>query len=328
MTRARALRADGDLASTTRALDEAARIGDELDADHPLRRKTRWRLAKVHHDARRPDLALTALEPLFEADDPFLGYPTGLDAVGPLAVQAWHRGGYGDLRVDRLFQAVEQAVAGDPVRATQARLQRLWARACRGDRHGLAQELEAFARLEPGAFADGPSRHPRALDAAGSLPWLQLDAARTVLRAAPWARDPALGAPAGDHVGDAAPPPGLERTGEIWFLEPIALVRRRLGRPDPDDYATAWFALAGRIDYPRRAYHHRVALAEAARAVDPDRTVLRYREAATVARESDHGPEWIVDATIQAGDRAEARALVARYGLEVFGPSLSDTSLT
>jgi len=323
---ARTHRSGDDLASATLALREAAELCDALDAEHPLRTKTRWRLAKAHHDAGEADRALGALAPLLDDDDPFLGYPQGLDAVHALAVQAWHRIGYDDPRVDRLWERAESGhdAAGDPVRAAQASLQRLWAAACRGE--SLTEALERFATLDPHPFEAGPSRHPRAPDAGGSVPWLQLDAARTALRAATWSRDAELADLAEDLFEDAATEAELDRAREIWFVEPIALVRCRLGRPDPDDYATTWFELAGRIDHPRRAYHHRVALAEAAS--DPERRTLRYREAAGVAREGDHGPEWVTDALIQAGDRAGARALVERYGLRVFVATLSETSAT
>ncbi|MEO0603894.1 MAG: hypothetical protein AAF211_20830 [Myxococcota bacterium] len=305
-------------------------LSDRLEPDHVLRFKTRWRLAKAHHDQERPSDALTALDPLVEAGDPFAGYPQGLDAVGALAVEAWHRLGYADPRVDRLFvaaEAVHQAT-GDRVRATQARLQRLWASACRGDGDAVRAELQAFVELDPGSFESGPSRHPRAPDAAGSVAWLQLDAARTALRVATWARDPELADLAEDAFEDAATDADLDREGEIWFLEPIALVRRRLARPDPDDYARTWLDLAGRIDYPRRAYHHRVALAEAARGDDPSRLATRYREAADVALEHDHGPEWAIDALVEAAEPERARELVERYGVDVFAPTLSDTSAT
>ncbi|MEM6928422.1 MAG: hypothetical protein AAF602_15920 [Myxococcota bacterium] len=305
-------------------------LGDRLDPDHVLRFKTRWRLAKAHHDQQRPSDALTALDPLVEAGDPFAGYPQGLDAVGALAVEAWHRLGYAERRVDRLFVAAEAVheASGDRVRSTQSRLQRLWASACRGDRNIVHDELQSFVEFDPGAFEAGPSRHPRAPDAAGSVAWLQLDAARTALRAATWARDPELADLAEDAFEDAATDADLDREAEIWFLEPIALVRRRLARPDPDDYARSWFELAGRIDYPRRAYHHRVALAEAARADEPSRFATRYREAADVALEHDHGPEWVIDALVQAGEPSRAREWVDRYGVDVFALTLSDTSAT
>lgn len=332
LTRARTARSQADLTAATAALVHAVGLADPLGTDHPLMVKARWRLAKVHHDQGAPDAALTALGPLFEPDDadPFLGYPQGRDAVGPLATLAWHRLGYADPRIDRLWQRVQAAFdeAGDPVRATQARLQRLWSTACRGARGPLTSELDAFATLDVRRFAEGPSRHPRAPDAIGSVPWLQLDAARTALRAATWSRDPDLADRAEDLFEDAATDADLDRSVEIWFLEPIGLIRRRLDRPDPDDYALAWFDLADRIDYPRRAYHHRVALAEAARVGDPATLRHRYAEAADVARTEDYGPEWEADARFEAGDPEAGRALVERYGVEAFASTLSDTSAT
>ena len=328
LAEARTARVQDDLDVVTRALGDAVAVAAELGLDHPLHTKARWRLAKVHHDRHRPAEALTAIEPLLEAEDPFAGYPHGVEAVGPMAVQAWHRLGYADRRIDRLWHHAERAHRSDPVRASQARLQRLWASACRGERETIAAELDAFVRLDHRIFLDGPSRHPRAVDAVTSVPWLQLDAARTALRAAIWCRDPIVAELAEDAFEDAATDADLDRSTEIWFLEPISLVRRRLARPDPDDYASAWFALAGRIDYPRRAYHHRVALAEAARASDPDRSAARYAEAASVAREEDHGPEWVVDALSESGQRAEAQEWMDRYGVRAFAATLSETSAT
>ncbi|MEN0067919.1 MAG: hypothetical protein AAGA48_37665 [Myxococcota bacterium] len=331
LTDARAARAAADLDRATTALTDAAAHSDALATDHPLRAKTRWRLAKVHHDEARPTQALDALTPLLSDEgDPFVGYPQGLDAVGAIAEQVWHRLGYRESRVDVLWRAVERAheATADRVRATQARLQRLWSTSCRGERDRLSTELEDFSMLDPRAFAEGPSRHPRAPDAVGSVPWLQLDAARTALRAATWSGDAALADLAEDLFEDAATDADLDRDNEIWFLEPIALVRRRWQRPDPDGYAAMWFDLAGRIDYPRRDYHQRVALAEAARPAEITTTHQRYAEAAKVADDGDYGPEWVIDALAQADAVGEARSMMVRYGVLAFESTLSDTSTT
>ena len=208
-----------------------------LGADHPLTHRLRWRRAKLDHDRGRPAQGLDHLAPLLEGD-PFAHHDAGLDACAPLAQALWSTHGYGAPRLRALLAAAHAAhlERGDPYRAYQALVWRSWDLACHGDLAELSDTLERFSQLVPDTLAGGPSRHSRAADAATSVPWLQQDLARTALRAGTWARDPTLVDAAEDLLESSADDAGFERSQEYWFLEPLALARLRLDRPDPDDY--------------------------------------------------------------------------------------------
>lgn len=325
LVRARAARADGDLERAVEALSAAVPLAATLGPDHALAQRLAWRRSKLAHDRSEAGAALDALVPILEAD-PFAHYPAGLDALPRLAEKQWHALGYGSEVLRTLLERAHAShlAVGDRFRALQARVLHAWDLACAGDLDELAEVLEDFSRLHPDDLDGGPTRHARAADAATSVPWLQQDLARTCLRAGTWSRRPDLVEAAEDVLETSADDAGFERETEYWFLEPIALARQRLGRPDPDDYMGAWLALAPRLKHPRAGYHRALARASA----EPDRGPSLLAHAAREAQHGDYGPEWEIDPLVEIGrlsgdEPPAARERIESHGVRVFAAASS-----
>lgn len=326
---ARAARAREDLPAARGLLDDVSPHAEELDLDHPLRHRLAWRRAKVLFDLGDAPGAVALLEPIAHA--PFAHYPSGLDACATLAQAVWSQAGYGLPALRGLLEAAHRAHegAGDPYRALQSLVWRSWDLACAGDLDELQGVLEHFVHLHPDDLAGGPTRHSRATDAATSVPWLQQDLARTALRACTWAREPHLVDAAEDLLETSADDAGLDREREYWFVEPIAMARIRLGRPDPDDYAGAWVTLAPGLKHPRAGYHRALARAS----TDPGRAPVELPHAAREAVQGDYGPEWEIDPLLELGRITgtvppEALARIESHRVLVFGQSRPVTSIT
>lgn len=323
LAQAREARARGDLIAAQQLLDGLDL--DDLDPDHPLAAVLAWRRSKLAHDLGDPRTALAILEPLLSAPaDPFAHYPRGLNAAGSLARAAWDRLGYGDPTLRLLWRRCSDAwrARGDGYLAHTAEVQLSWDQACAGDLGALSETLGAFAALQPGDLEGGPTRHPRAPDAPGSVPFLQLDLARTALRAGTWAQQPELLERAEDLLEEAAEEVGSQRTRDHWFLEPIALARLRLGRDDPDGYVSAWLALAPSLDHPRAGFHRALARAEASRD-DPHQAAAIFEDAERQARAGGYGPEWEIDPALQRAlllsiPAPTAAARIESHGVHVF----------
>lgn len=299
LSRARDARAAGDLPAARAALDGLDTDG--LDRAHPLHAILAWRRAKLALDLGDAEASLACLAPLLEDPaDPFAHYPQGLNAATPLASAAWDQLGYGHPTLRSLWARCSTAwrLRGDRYQEHAVQIQLAWDQACAGDLDRLADALDTFDALLPSELADGPTRHPRAPDAAGSVPYLQLDLARTVLRAGTWARQGWLLDRAEDLLEEAAEELDLQRTRAYWFLEPIALARLRLGRSDPDGYVTAWLALAPELDHPRAGFHRALARAEASRD-DRSTAASIFEDASRQARAGRYGPEWEIDPALQ-----------------------------
>lgn len=317
---ARDARASGDLDAARAVLDEAAQLTEPLGPDHALAHTLAWRRSKVAHDQHDARAALDAVTPLLE-HGPFEHYPAGLDACARLATQFWAVAGYGSPALRTLLTRAHEAhrTAGDLYRAYQTTVWRSWDLACAGDLEELTRVLEAFSILHPDQLAGGPSRHSRAADSATSVPWLQQDLARTTLRAATWARRSELADAAEDVLETSADDAGFEREQEYWFLEPIALARIRLGRPDPDDYGSAWLALAPRLSHARAGYHRSLARASA----EPEDAVSALQHAAREAAHEGYGPEWEIDPLVEVGrltgnEPTGVQTRIDSHGVHVF----------
>ncbi len=297
---ARTARAEGALDHAQHVLHEIASAIEALDDDHPLRQIVAWRAAKIAHDRAKPGQALELLAPLLFTDaDPFEHYPAGLSACAALTEAAWGQLGYRHPTVRRLWERASQAYEerGDPYLAATARVQLAWDYACGGDLGELAAVVIHFDEMPPRAFEGGPSRHPRAADAMTSLAWLQLDVARTQIRACTWRGTHTHLDAAVDLFETAADDAGLDRATAYWFLEPLALARLRLERPDPDDYVSAWLDLAPTLTHPRAAYHRAIARAMGAwvRSDQPERAAATLRDASRLASAGHFGAEWEID---------------------------------
>jgi len=327
---ARDRRASGDAAGAEAALQVAWESAQALEDDHPLRQVAAWRRAKLAHDAGDSARALAALEPVLAHPDPFSHYPRGLDACQPLARSYWDQHGYGAPVLRMLWDryAARQLADGDRYLHWAGRVQLAWDLAAAGDLVGVRDTLEQVACLAPSSFRAGPTRDPRAHDAPSSVAWLQLDMARTALRAATWAADNELGALAVELMEDGAEEAGLQRDEAFWFLEPIGLYRWRGGLSDPEDYTHAWWAAAPRLTHGRAPLHRALAAAEQTAATDPLGAAAALIAVADLAAERRWGPEWEIDALLRAarlaGPRAEpawtqrAADRAAAYGVGVF----------
>ena len=331
LVEARAARARGHLTDAWTVLGDVWPTAAELGPDHPLTQRLAWRRSKLAHDLGHPVAALEALEPLLAGHaDPFEHYPSGLQACATLATAYWDQVGYGAGVLRRLWLRCSAAweARGDPYLALHARVQLAWDYACAGDGATLRQELERFADLLPQALDGGPTRHPSAPDAASSVPWLQLDVARTALRAATWSSDTALAERAEDVFEEAAEDAGLQRDAAYWFLEPMALVRLRLGRRDPDRYVEAWWRLAPKLQHPRAVFHRALAQAELDRHAGRDEAAARgFLTASREAQRGRYGPEWVIDpaveqARIQGEVAPQIREMVRTQGVRVFTRAL------
>lgn len=323
-----AQRADEVLARTREAAHEALQLPD----DHPLRQVTAWRLAKAEHDHGAPRAALEALRPILGQDDPFEHYRAGLQAADPLTRRFWDAEGYGEPLILTLWEACSRAWRrdGDPYLAAVGDLQRAWQLACRGERDALRQLVRRYGDLTPRTFGEGPRRHPRALDAPTSVFHVQLDLARTVLWSACWTRDERLAWEAGELAEDAAEGAGLERTEDVWFLDPTVRAALTFGRAAPPGHEEAWIAGLDGLAEPRRTVHLGLAEGVRARAAGDPSAPARFLEAARAAEGAAIGPEWLADALVEAWrDRPEealrqrALEVVRRYDVEAFAPALA-----
>ena len=305
-------------------------LASQLAHDHPLRQVVPWRAAKLAHDLDDPETALAVLAPLLlDEADPFEHYPNGLDACVPLAQRMWRHHGYGRPEVRRLLERCSSSHAARGDRYLHHHLQNhlAWDLACAGDLGALATHLKELWNLQPRDLQDGPTRHPRAPDAATSVPWLQLDAARTALRAGTWAGDAELVELAEDAFEEAADDAGLERSAEYWFLEPIAMARLRLQRPDPDEYVGAWFSAAPKLEHPRAGYHRALTRGFASLATEPHHAANDFDDAVRQAHFGGFGAEWEIDpavlaAKIRGAYPQSAHSLANSHGVAVFTAAL------
>jgi hypothetical protein len=289
--RARVARREGRGASVLDALADAATSLAALeDPEHPLPVVVAWKAAKAEHDFGERAAVVRHLDPVCERDDLFSAWPAGLVGAEQLARAHQDAIGYGDPTVCALWERLSRfhRAHGDRYRAARADLELAWDAACRGRPTG--PYLERVLALRVADLQGGPSWHPDAPDAAGSLPWLLLDAAHTALRAAIWsgARDEAhhaldelrhaieelprrpddyvwsaLAEAAHDGVGEPVSPPALHGFHGAWT--------HALRTGDGFDVALAQapgpeWALAVRLARVRTEREPHSALEDAARA--------------------------------------------------------------
>lgn len=311
---------------------EAAREAQALPSDHPLRQITAWRLAKAEHDLGTPHGALEALRPILDQDDPFEHYRAGLQAADPLTRRFWDAEGYGEPLILKLWEAASRVWRrdGDPYLAAVGDLQRAWQFACRGERGALHQLVRRYGDLTPRTFGEGPRRHPRALDAPTSVFHVQLDLARTALWCACWTRDERLAWEAGELAEDAAEGAGLDRTKDVWFLDPTVRAALTFGVRPPPEHVEAWIEGLERLSEPRRSVHLGLAEGVRARAAGDPSAADRFLDAARAAEGAAIGPEWLADAWVEAWRtrpdpslRERALDVVRRYEVEAFAPALA-----
>jgi len=320
--RARAARARGELATVRRLLAEAQRATDALDEAHPLRSVVAWRRAKAAYDAGESEEILDALAAVLSTADPFAAYPQGLAAVEPIARRCWDELGYGLDAVEALWEAYigAQQERGDPWLAACGRSQLAWSWACEGRLDELWQLLVEIGGLGPRDFGDGPTRHPRATDAATSVFFAQMDVARSGLRAAVWGRDERLGREADEVYADALAEAGVEP--DYWYVECAARAALCFGWRS--ELPSAWPGAAAALSHERADLHRALAAAE----VGGEWGALRHAVPAADAA----GPEWGTDVRLALAEaqlddaprwRDEASRRARRFGLDVFTARLS-----
>ncbi len=320
MADARRARAGGDLDAAERLLADAHRASTSLEPDHSMRAIVGWRHLKVLFDLGRVEKAEKVLVDVLELDEPFGEGSGGIRAAEPIARGIWDRLGYGRPSVRTLWaRYIDQwEQAGDPWMAACGRAQLLWEWACAGELARVREAVETIACATPSRFARGPSRHPRAPDAAGSLFYAQMDHARTAAWASVWSADEQLARLALELYADALAEAELPE--DYWFVESSARAELRFGWPV--DALARWEGEARRLDHRRGALH--LGLAQAELGADPVASL-----APLLPEADDAGPEWGVDARrvlvrSATGDprserwAAEADATIEQYGLGVF----------
>jgi len=325
MADARRARAGGDLHAVERLLADAHRASTSLEPEHSMRAIVGWRHLKALFDLGRVEQAEKVLLDVLELPEPFGEGSGGIRAAEPIARGIWDRLGYGRPSVRTLWtRYVDQwEQGGDPWMAACGRAQLLWEWACAGEMVRVHEAVEAIACATPSRFAGGPSRHPLAPDAAGSLFYAQMDHARTAAWASVWSADEKLARLALELYADALAEAELPE--DYWFVESTARAELRFGWPL--DAVERWEVEARRLDHGRAALH--LGLAQAELGADPAASLAHLLPEADEA-----GPEWGVDArrvlVRSANDdlrserwEAEANATIEQYGLGVFRPEAS-----
>lgn len=321
MAEARRARSSGDVDRAEELLADAHEASTSLDRDHSIRSVVGWRHLKALFDLGRLDALEAPLARILELDEPF-GEGSGLRAAEPIARGIWDRLGYGRPTVRRLWRryVAHFEAAGDPWMAACGRAQLLWDEACSGELHQVLEAVDGIACTTPDAFSGGLSRHPRAVDAASSLFYAQIEQARIASWAAVWGREEALARVALELYADALAE--AEEPEDYWFVETSARSEHRFGwRGDALD---RWAAAAEALDHPRAELHRALVGAELQRAGTHEALVERVGDA------DDAGPEWGVDVrrVLLAADgtdpraprwRQEADDRIQRFGLGVFG---------
>ncbi len=321
MAEARRARARGDVEGAERWLHDARRASTSLPEDHSIRGIVGWRHVKALYDLERVRDAEDVLLELLELPEPFAAEAGGLRAAEPVARGIWDHLGYGRRSVRRLWERYVAAwsEAGDPWMAASGTTQLLWEWACSGELQQVRDAVEAIACTTPDRFAHGPSKHPRAADAAGSLWFAQMDQARIASWAALWARDAELARDALELYADALAE--AELADDYWFVE--ASARAEIAFGWPGSFVSRWEAEARALVHERAPLHHALAVASLRPAEGVELLAERVPDADRA------GPEWGVDVRMLlvalAGDdpRAarwaeEADAHVERFGLDVF----------
>lgn len=336
LARAREAAIAGDPAARLRWSEEAAQTA--LDADEPLAVRAAWRFAKAAHDAKDPTAVLRALDHLLTLPAA-LAADEALRALPALTQLVWDHAGYADARPAQAWDAlaIHHERSRDPWLAATARAQQAWHLACAGDHPGLDGIVDRLLGLDPRTFGDGPSRHPDAPDARGSVWWAQLAVLRTAAWSAAWAGRRRRAVDLVDALLDAAEAARLDVAADPWTIDPAARAALTGGEPSQiHALAGAWRARFDRLDVPRAPLHRALA---AALLDPPSREVARaLAEAADRALADRVGPEWAADAWSRAatvardaGDAeastaaaARAEALIARYGLGGLRPAGPD----
>ncbi|MCB9665497.1 MAG: hypothetical protein H6732_15400 [Alphaproteobacteria bacterium] len=323
---ARHARADGDDDGRCRVLEEAVAGAVRL-GEPALLQAACWRLAKARHDQGRHDALLDALAPLLaplhersvwgtrRTVGPFDHYAAGLDALVPVVRAHQDALGYRDPRVEQLWTAWEAAQEERPDAVLRAwgRTQRAWAWACTGQLAPLTELVQRHARLHPRDLDGARSRHPRARGAEDSLGWIQLDGARTLLRAATWAGDEALAWQAQELLEDAAEEVGLDRHADGFWLDALLRAAERFGWEVPRTaYGPAYAALAASGGLPGAHALRAAAWLARDRGEDGVPLAAAAAEALAAARA---GPEWVVEAWHEAGRPDEARRVAEVHGV-------------
>ncbi len=272
-----------------------------------------------------------AARPLRGLVHPFAGHPAGGPAAEPIARAIWDSAGYSDELVAWLWSKyrAHHIAHKDPFLAACGDLQLAWHRACRGELEQVSRLMLNYSLMTPSAFGDGPHRHARAPDAPSSLHFVQMDLARTALRAATWSGDEALATEAWDTYEDALADAELTRD-EPWFLDATQRAAARFGWDGPPFAADQprWIAAMATLEHPRAALHRQLVdavLSDAHGGHDP----APWLRAAELAVELGAGPEWEADALLGAFHaqpdealRHRMNQLIRAKGVQVFAASL------
>ncbi len=309
---ARVARESGDVAGRLDALARARDAAEGLTDDPSLFAAACWRLAKARYDAGVHDTLLDAVRPLLAEGrhakgmfgvrtpaGPFDHYEPGVQAVAPLARRVADHLGYADPDLARLWDALA-AWAGtrhEGFLHAWARTERAWIDAATGAIAAVRTTAHAVSAMRPGEGV-GEHRHPRAARALDSIPWLQVDMARTRLRAEAWHGEARGAADALEELLDACAGVDLPPHHDPWVLDAILHADREHGLTEiADGWRAAWRELASA---PGLSPGHQARLAAFALA-----TPEAHHHAATQLHAERAGPEWVVGAWIDAARAAD-----------------------
>ena len=332
---ARRARVAKDDTARVQALTSAWEAAREL-ADGSLVATTSWRLAKARYDLGLVDTTLDALAPLLEHSieerglwgvkqrvGPFDHYEAGLRALEPLTRRHWDHHGYGPTLLDPLWEAwfAAQEARGHAFTAAWGRIVRAWSAATTGQLDTVRAVVLSTAQHRPEAFAHDPHAHPRAATAHDSAGWLQVDAARMLLRAATWAASERVAWEAQELLMDAVEDVRLDHRSDPWLLDAMLHAAERFGgwTIEPAD-VQAYRRLA-----PHLPSAHRARAAAWLGRHDGGPAAGPAVDAARACAANFVGPEWTVASWLDAhragqeGALDHARAEAARTGVVMAG---------
>ena len=335
---AKLARADGDDEGRLLALVKA-REAAVASEDGDLVATTCWRLSKARYDLGHNALLFESLGPLIAQDYSVrnaFGVPQqqsifdlhepGLRALEPLTRRYWDHVGYLDERIEPLWTAwiAAQEAREEPSLAAWGAVQLSWHHAVTGRVDAVFDTMMQFAKASPKRFRQGSHRHARAADPEASLAWVQLDLARTALRAATWACAERRAWQAAEFLEDAAEDTGLDRTRDPWWLDAMCRAAERFQWKDqPPTYGAAYAALGQDARLPL-THQLRVASWQARAGGQSEVASQTALEAARTALAEHAGFEWAVESLHEAGSPeafSEAATLKERTGVQVRGPS-------
>lgn len=303
---AREARERGDESARLRALEQAREAADPVQDDPTLFAAACWRLARARYDNGLHEHLLEAVAPLLDTHrrvrgtfgvrrvvGPFDAYEPALRAVGPLARAVADHHGYHDPTLRALWTALSEWAEReqDGYLRWWSVVERAWVDAVTGRIDEVRAVSHQVSALRPSAGLS-QHRHTRASRPEQSVPWLQVDMARTRLRAEVWAGDRRGALDSVEEILDACAGVDLAPHHDPWVLDALRHAHLAYDLPRvPDAWRRGWDALP---EMPELPEPHRLRVGA--------RTAADHARAARELHRRRAGPEWVVEAWLQAAE--------------------------